>query len=302
MEIRQLRYFMEVAKREHMTEAAEALHVAQSAVSRQIGNLESELGVALFIRQGRRVRLTPIGRIFLESASQAIKMMDNATREVKELLDPERGTIRISFPISMAAYILPIAISAFREQYPEAKFQLKQATYYELIDLVLNGEYNMGLLGAVPLDEENIEGHILFTEKIVALLPINHSLAHEPALKLSQLKNEPFILLPKGMQLREMLIDACLEQGFHPRVAFEGDDVDALKGLVSASLGISLLPEVTLIDNFPRSTVKVPIIEPAVLRTVGLITPKDRQLLPTEKIFFDFLKEFFSKWHAGNIG
>lgn len=301
MEIRQLKYFMEVARREHMTEAAEALHVAQSAVSRQIGNLESELGVALFIRQGRRVRLTPIGRVFLESASQAMKMLDTATREVKEILDPERGTIRISFPISMAAYILPTAISAFREQYPEAKFQLKQATYYELIDLVLDGEYNMALLGAVPMHEEEVEGHILFTERIVALLPINHPLAHEPALKLTQLKDEPFIFLPQGMQLREMLVDACRVQGFDPKVAFEGDDVDALKGLVSASLGISLLPEVTLIDNFPRSTVKVPIIDPSVLRTVGIITPMDRSLLPTEKIFFDFLKDFFSKRYSGNI-
>ncbi|GAE37085.1 transcription activator of glutamate synthase operon [Halalkalibacter akibai JCM 9157] len=236
MEIRQLKYFMEVAKREHMTEAADALHVAQSAVSRQIGNLESELGVDLFIRQGRRVRLTPIGRIFLENASQAMKMLENATREVKELLDPERGTIRISFPISMAAYVLPTAISAFREQYPEAKFQLKQATYYELIDLVLNGEYNMALLGSVPMNGEKLDGHVLFKERIMALLPINHPLAHEPALRLSQLKDEPFILLPKGMQFREMIINHCLEQGFEPTISFEGDDVDALKGLVSASL------------------------------------------------------------------
>lgn len=296
MEIRQLKYFMEVAKREHMTEAAEVLHVAQSAVSRQISNLEDELGVDLFIRQGRKVRLTPIGRMFLDRISQAMAMLEDATREVNEHLDPYRGTIRVAFPISLAAYILPTAISAFREYYPEAKFQLRQATFYELIELVLEGEYNMALLGPVPTNNDKLDGHILFTENMVALVPINHMLAREPVLTLSQLAEEPFILLPKGMHLREIIINACLEQGFSPKIAFEGDDVDALKGLVSAGLGISLLPDITLMDTFPRGTVKIPIIEPQVPRTIGIITSKNRQLLPTEKIFFEFLKQFFSKW------
>ncbi|WP_026674935.1 LysR family transcriptional regulator [Alkalihalobacterium bogoriense] len=298
MEIRQLKYFIEVAKREHMTEAADVLHVAQSAVSRQISNLEAELGVSLFIRQGRKVRLTPIGRMFLDRTIQAMKMLDNATREVKEQLDPSRGTIRVSFPISLAAYIIPTAISAFREQYPEAKFQLKQATYHELIDLVLDGDYNMAILGPVPEHDERLYGHVLFTEKMVALVPINHHLAREPVLKLKQLKGESFILLPEKMKLREMITSACREQGFNPNVAFEGDDVDALKGLVSAGLGISVLPDSTVLENFPRATVKIPIVDPVVPRTVGIITAKDRKLLPTEELFFAFLKTFFSKWSA----
>ncbi|MFB4164976.1 LysR family transcriptional regulator [Alteribacillus sp. JSM 102045] len=295
MELRQLRYFMEVANREHMTEAAENLHVAQSAVSRQIYNLESELGVDLFVRQGRRVRLTPMGRMFLESSTQAMKMLENAKREVREHLDPARGTIRITYPISMAAYTLPTAISSFREQYPDARFQLKQNIYYDVIEEVANGEYNMGLLAPVPKGDKKVEGYTLFTENVIALLPKNHRLAEEEALHLTQLKEEPFILLPEGMYFRELVIDACLAQGFQPEIAFEGDDVDALKGLVSAGLGIALIPEVTLVDTTPRFTVKKPILEPKVTRTIGVIVPKERQLLPTESLFFDFLQDFFSK-------
>ncbi|WP_100405368.1 LysR family transcriptional regulator [Bacillus solitudinis] len=298
MELRQLRYFMEVAKREHMTEAAEALHVAQSAISRQIGNLESELGINLFIRQGRSVRLTPIGRMFFESTKQALKMLDTATREVDEHLDPERGTIRIAFPISMAAYTLPMAISAFKERYPEAKFHLKQGTYRNLIDEVVNGEFNMALLGPVPKEELKISGHILFVEEIVALLPLNHPLSKKSSIRLIDLKEEHFILLPKGLIFREVIEKACLEQGFSPKVAFEGDDVDALKGLVSASLGITLMPEITLIDNVPRSTVKIPIVNPSVTRSIGVITPVDRPLLPTEMLFLDFLKGFFKNMNS----
>ncbi|MFC0470409.1 LysR family transcriptional regulator [Halalkalibacter kiskunsagensis] len=295
MELRQIKYFMEVAKREHVTEAADAIHVAQSAVSRQIFNLEAELGVDLFIREGRRVRLTPIGKMFFERMKQAMNVIDNARLEVEEYLDPEQGTIRIAFPISMAAYTLPSAVVAFRERYPNAKFQLKQASYRKLIDGVVNGDFNMALIGPVPKQERKVVSNILFTEEIVALLPFNHPLANSTSLKLSQLQDEPFILLPDGYVLRDIIVNTCSDLGFKPKVSFEGDDIDALKGLVSAGLGITLIPEITLVDNLPHSTVKIPVIEPTVTRTVGVIIPSERQLLPTEKLFYEFLKEFFSR-------
>ncbi|SFM27595.1 LysR family transcriptional regulator [Salibacterium qingdaonense] len=296
MEIRQLKYFMEVAKREHITEAAEELHVAQSAVSRQIGNLEAELGVDLFVRQGRRVRLTPVGRVFLESSKKSLQMLENATQEVQEYLHPHRGTIRITYPISMAAYTLPTAISSFRQTYPDANFHLKQNVYYDVLEEVMSGEFNMGLLAPVPEDHDQVYGHVLFTENVIALLPQDHALAGEPYVTLHQLREESFILLPEGMHFRELVIEACRKQGFEPKTAFEGDDVDALKGLVSAGLGIALIPEVTLVDTTPRYTVKKKIRNPDVTRTVGLITPKERELLPTERIFFDFLHDFFSSF------
>ena len=294
MELRQIHYFIEVAKREHVTEAAHALHVAQSAVSRQIVNLEAELGVDLFIREGRNVKLTPIGTMFLEQMQQAMKLVDNAKREVEEFLDPEKGTIRIGFPSSLAAYTLPTAISAFRERYPLVKFQLIQASYQNLIDGVGKGEFNLALLGPVPKKEKKVKGKTLFTENIVALLPHIHPLANKRLLTLSELREDSFVLFPNGFILREIIVNACLMLGFEPQVSFEGEDIDAIKGLVSAGLGVTLIPEITLIDSLPRSTVKIPITEPNVTRTVGVIIPSDRELLPTEKLFYEFLGEFFS--------
>ncbi|MBU9721441.1 MULTISPECIES: LysR family transcriptional regulator [Bacillaceae] len=295
MELRQLQYFIEVANREHVTDAADALHVAQSAVSRQISNLENELGVDLFIREGRRVKLTPIGKIFLERIEQAMNVINDATREVEEYLDPEKGTIRIAYPISLAAYTLPTAIYAFRMQYPDAKFYLKQALYGELIDGVIKGDFNMALIAPVPMEEKKIKRKILFTEEVVALLPIHHPLANKSQLSLRDLKDDPFVMLPDGFKFRQIVIKACNKLGFQPDVAFEGDDIDALKGLVSAGLGVTLMPDVTLVDSLPRATVKIPLIEPTVTRTVGVITPSDRELLPTEELFYEFLQEFFSR-------
>lgn len=295
MELRQIQYFIEVAKREHVTEAAYALHVAQSAVSRQIFNLEEELGVSLFIREGRNVRLTPIGKVFLQHMEQAMKVIENARREVEEYIDPERGTIRIGFPSSLAAYMLPNVISAFRESYPSVKFQLNQGSYHRLMEAVAKGEFDMALIGPVPKNNKSIKGDILFVEDIVALLPSNHPLADQPMIKLSQLKDDSFVLFPNGFILREIVVNACQQMGFQPNVSFEGEDIDAIKGLVSAGLGVTLIPEITLVDSLPRSTVKLPIKEPQFTRTVGLITSNERDLLPTEKIFYDFIKSLFSK-------
>src|SRR5690625_1287280 len=263
MELRQLKYFIEVAKREHVTEALPILHVAQSAVSRQIFNLEEELGVDLFIREGRTVRLTRIGKVFLEHMERAIHVIDDAKRVVEEYIDPEKGTIHIGFSASLASYILPTAISHFRKEHPHVQFVLNEGAYSELIDAVKRGEINIALLGPLPSDKEKIKSSILFTENIVALLPSNHPLAKRTSIKLIELSDDPFILFPEGFILHDLIMEGCLQRGFRPNVAFEGKDLDAIKGLVSSGLGVTLLPEVTLVDYLPRATVRVPIIEPS---------------------------------------
>jgi LysR family transcriptional activator of glutamate synthase operon len=294
MEFRQIEYFMEVAKREHMTDAANALHVAQSAVSRQIVNLEAELGVSLFIRDGRNIKVTPIGRTFLAHMEQVVSIIENAKREVSESLDPEKGTIRIGFPSSLAANMLPAVISAFREQHPLVRFHLNQGSYRYLIDSVINGEIDMALVGPLPKHEKKVKSEVLFIEPFMALLPTNHHLANKLSLSLTELQGESFILYPEGYILREVVVNACQRTGFEPVVSFEGKDIDAIKGLVAAGLGITLIPEITLVDSIPRSTVKIPVTDPSVTRNVGVVVPKERALMPTEQLFYEFLKTFFS--------
>lgn len=295
MELRQIRYFIEVAKKEHVTEAANSLHVAQSAVSRQIAKLEEELGVGLFIREGRNVRLTPIGEIFLQRMEQALQVIEDAKQAITEYTDPEKGTIHIGFASSLALFIIPTIVSAFRKQYPDVNFNFVQGNYYELKDYVIKGKTNMAFLAPVPTQEKHLKGKVLTTERIVALLPVSHAMAEQKSLKLYQLRDEKFILFPKNYILRDIVVEACEQTGFQPNITFEGEDIDALKGLVSAGLGISLIPESTLIESIPSSTVSIPVVDPVVTRTVGLIIPVDRELLPTEKVFYKFVVDFFSR-------
>src|SRR5690606_35248794 len=129
------------------------------------------------------------------------------------------------------------------------------------------------LLGPIPPEKNKIKSTVLFTEDIVALLPSNHSLSRRRSIKLIELRDEPFVMYPPGYILHDVIMEQCLQRGFKPKVSFEGKDLDAIKGLVSAGLGVTLIPEVTLIDCMPRATVRVPVIEPSLKRSVGAIIP-----------------------------
>ncbi len=294
MEIRQLQYFIEVAEREHVSEAAIALHVAQSAVSRQIANLESELGVELFEREGRNIKLSPVGKLFLIHAKTAMKAIEHAKKQIDEYLDPERGTIKIGFPTSLAGHLLPTVVSAFKREHPNIAFHLRQGSYRFLTESVKSGDIDLAFLGPVPTNDPDLEGHILFTEKISALLPEQHQLAEKRSLLLSDLRNDEFVLFPDGYILRDVVVNACKESGFVPKIACEGEDLDAIKGLVTAGMGVTLLPDSSFYETKPRFTVKIPIEIPDVKRTVGIITPRSRELAPAEQVFFEFVIKFFS--------
>ncbi|AMQ05922.1 MULTISPECIES: LysR family transcriptional regulator [Sporosarcina] len=294
MEIRQLRYFIEVAEREHISEAAIHLHVAQSAVSRQIANLEDELGVELFERVGRNVKLTQIGKIFSEHSISALQAIDYAKKQIDEYLDPDKGTIKIGFPTSLAGHLLPTVISAFKKEYPNVAFHLRQGSYNYLIDAVNKRELNLAFLGPLPPKDDSINTSILFTENFSVLLPSNHPFAKREKLQLIDLRNDDFILFPEGYVLKKIAVEACNSVGFTPKTSSEGEDMDAIKGLVAAGIGVTILPESSFYDSTPRFTVKIPIETPIIRRTVGIISPATRELSPSEKVFHQFVTRFFS--------
>lgn len=304
MELTQIRYFVEVAKREHVSQAADALNVAQSAVSRQIANLEEELGVALFMREGRNVRLTPIGKIFLEHMEVVLKEIESAKIRIQELMNPETGTIRLGFPSSMASYMLPTILSSFRQQYPRAHFELRQGLIKDLIDAVYEQSLDIAFITPVPVNKKGLVSVHLFDEALSALIPEGHPLLRDSTatshpsieLPLVQLMHEPLILFRSGMLLRELVDDAFRQIAARPRVAFEGEELETIKGLVAAGLGIAILPDISLIENVPRGARKVPIIEPVMRRSVGLLYSNERPLTPPEKAFLTFVREFFDRF------
>jgi LysR family transcriptional regulator, transcription activator of glutamate synthase operon len=294
MEWRQILYFIEVAKHEHVTEAANHLHVAQSAVSRQIGLLEAELGTPLFTREGRNVKLTSIGRIFRSYAENAVLEIQQGKEKIEEYLNPEQGVIHLGLGTGLSAHTLPVALSQFREQHPGINFQLYQGSHRYLIDLIEKGRLDIAFCAPVPKEHADVTGHIFYREQMLAILPIQHNLSEQTFLRLDQLRDEPFVAFRKGLALHESLMKACEQSGFQPQLAFEGEDIETIKALVSAGFGVALLPEHGVID-LPPDLVKKTVTKPELYRSVGVVIPKRRELGPSESLLLEFLKSFYDR-------
>jgi LysR family transcriptional activator of glutamate synthase operon len=293
VELRQLQYFVKVAKKQHVTRAAEELHVAQSAVSRQIGQLEQELGVNLFIQKGRNLHLTPAGKLFLDRVEKILYDLDKAVNEVREFIDPETGEIRLGFPHTLGVNIVPVIVSHFRQEYPNVTFRFKQGMYHSLIQSVVDGDLDLALISPCPEEHEHVVGEVLLTEALYAILPRNHRLADCESIHLSQLKDDSFVLFSEGYSLRSIVWEACLKAGFTPKVGFEGEETETISALVAAGMGVSLLPEMALKDESPDGPIKVKVIEPEVTRTAGLIRRKGEELPQVAEVFRQFLLRYY---------
>ncbi len=298
MELRQLQYFVKVARKQHVTQAAEELHVAQSAVSRQIHMLEEELGVSLFVQKGRNLHLTSVGRLFLSRVERILTDLEKAVSEIHEFLDPEAGEIRIGFPHSLVAHLLPSVVARFRKDHPNVKFRLRQGTYISLIRDVMKGEIDLAFISPFPESHEQVTGEILLTEELYAIMPTNHILAEYTSIRLEQLKEEAFVMFSEEYSLRSIVMDACVKAGFVPRIEFEGEETDTIRGLVAAGMGVSLLPEMALSNGSQLQPAKVRISDPQVTRTLGLIRRNGEKLPLVAEVFRRFLLEYF---HLKNL-
>jgi len=299
VELRQLQYFVKVAKKQHVTQAAEEMHIAQSAVSRQIRQLEDELGVTLFVQKGRNLQLTPVGQLFLTRVESILSDLERAVVEIHEFLDPYAGEIRLGFPHSLGINLLPRIVAEFRKKYPKVKFKFKQGTFQSLIRGIINREIDLALISPVPDKAEHVKGEILFTEELYAILPPDHPLAGSSAIRLEQLKDEPFVMFSEGYSLRSIVMEACHQAGFKPNISFEGEETDYIRGLVAAGMGVSLLPEMALADQCQMMPAKVRVTEPHVSRTIGMISREDEKLPLVAETFQAFLLDYFKKKQPG---
>ncbi|GEN50025.1 LysR family transcriptional regulator [Alkalibacterium pelagium] len=295
MELKQLIYFIEVAEREHMSEAAQNLNVAQSALSRQISNLEGELGVELFERASRSLKLLPIGQTVLKEARDIMHQVDHLKKQVDDYKKPESGIVKVGFPTSLATTLLPHLVRTFNENYPTVQFHLRQGSYQFLVDAVKSRELNLAFMGPVITDDPAIKGDRLFYEKMLLLVPRHHRLAGKTSVKMAELQQENFILFPKGYILEKLVIDACRREGFDPHVSTEGEDMDAVKGMVAAGIGVTLLPDSAITQHESSFLTCIPVSDPHVGRSVGMITPTTRQLTPSEQLFYDYVLSQFDE-------
>ncbi|RSM85974.1 LysR family transcriptional regulator [Kibdelosporangium aridum] len=266
MEIDQLRWFVMVAEGRTVTAAAAQLHVSQPALSRGLARLEQEIGVPLFDRVGRVLRLNSNGRTLLEAAKRALNSVDSAVRTIGTAADPTHGTVRFAFLNTLGTMLVPALLSGFRARYPEVEFLLRQDGTSRNEQSLLNGEVDM-IMAAQPSDQPGITWQPVLDEPLALVVPVGHRLAKRRRVRLIEVKDEPFVTFAHGFGLRPLTERLCASVGFTPRIAFEGEDPTMLRGLVGAGCGVALLAPAP--GPLPDA-VELPISEPRCARTIGV--------------------------------
>lgn len=293
MEWQQLEHFRIVARTEHFTKAAEQLNMTQPALSRSIGRLEEELGVLLFDRPGRAVRLNKFGKAFLSRVDQAFREIHQGVQELQLMNDPHSGSVSLGFLMTFGFSVLPDIIGKFNHLYPNVDFELHQNTAFAIVSQLTRGEVDFCLVHPME-DRHDWVWSKLLEEELFLYVPVAHPLAEQSAVCLDKFAEDPFIGFKKGYGMRMITDRACQEAGFIPRIKFAGDDVATVAGLVSSGLGVALLPDFAGID--PRKVKKLRVTAPICQRELGLAWMKDRTLSRSAELFRSFILDYFSRF------
>jgi DNA-binding transcriptional LysR family regulator len=292
VDLTQLAYFQAAARYEHFTRAAESQHVAQPALSRQIRALERELGMPLFDRLGRGVKLTSAGRTLLPHVERILAEVGGMRTDVRLLTTLEGGTVALGFLHSIGAHLLPALLAAFRARYPRIGFTLHEGTWSELEERVQRGDVDLALTSPLPAAGRDLRATELLRDDLVAALPPQHRLAALEQVELAQLAAEDFIFLGASFgELRTITRVACTAAGFTPRVAFEAEGLATMRGLVGAGLGVALLPELAsrVVDERTPAPVCRPLVGQPAHRTIGLVSHASRRLAPAASAFAELV-------------
>ncbi|EMN3736325.1 LysR family transcriptional regulator [Pseudomonas aeruginosa] len=246
MELRHLRYFIAVAEELHFGRAAERLGISQPPLSQQIQALEEEIGARLFERTNRRVELTDAGRLFLDESRQVLAQVDKAVLLARRAHLGELGELKIGFTSSAPfTSTIPSSIHAFRKTYPDVHLDLQEMSSRQVLKALLEESLQVGVIRPLALPDA-VHWVELFREPLVAVLRADHPLAagSEDGLAIAALAEEPFVFFPRsyGTGLYDQVIALTRQAGFSPRIAQEASEAMTIIGLVSAGLGVSILP------------------------------------------------------------
>lgn len=243
MELRHLRYFIAVARERNFSRAAGQLHIAQPPLSRQIKQLEDELGVELFDRATRPLRLTPAGQFFHTQAEQAIERLAEATESARRIARGRRAWLGIGFVPSALYGALPEVIRRFRQAQPEVEVGLSELTTLQQIEALKAGRIDVGF-GRLAFDDAAIVGTVVDEEPLVAALPAHHPLARRRRVPLALLAAEPLLLYPARPRpsYADQVLAAFRARGLQPAIGLEANEMQTALGLVAADVGYAIVP------------------------------------------------------------
>lgn len=274
------------------TKAAQKLNVTQSAVSHAISGLESEWGTTLLIRDRKKgLMLTDIGRKTLIHMREILNQMEKIKQEVAFASNLEAGVIRIGSFASATSCLLPKIISKFHKKYPNIEFTFFEGTYDEIMEWFETGVVDIGI---VVQQNNNPNLHVLplIEDKMVVAFPEGHRFEHHAVIDVQELIEEDFIM-PKGIY-RPHVDDIFAQAGLTPNVRFEVQDCNTLTSMVQEGLGITIGPELLLMD---QSKIKTGNLKQVSYRSVALAYPSFAPVSPAVDAFLAVARDIFTEQH-----
>ncbi|MBR6807972.1 MAG: LysR family transcriptional regulator [Clostridia bacterium] len=288
MELIQLRYFIDTAKTQHITQSAERLHISQPALTKSIHNLEVELGVPLFTHKGRGVVLTEYGRYLYEKLCPIVAAIDNLSEELASMTETENMTLRLS--VNAASSIVTEAIIEYRKTHPGINFHVIQNRKNEL--------YDIEITTGTAYVHNDFDDEFVCSEKIFLAVPSDGKYSSVDKIALEDVKNEGFVSLFGSKQLRSICDGFCKRSGFEANIIFESDSPDAVKNMIGSSIGIGFWPEFTWGKLTGDHVKLLKITSPECKRNI-IISYKNLKSDSTYvKGFYNFLVDFFKKRRA----
>ncbi|HBE78533.1 MAG TPA: LysR family transcriptional regulator [Firmicutes bacterium] len=285
MELNQLKYFQTVARYEHMSRAAAELHIAQPSLSKAISQLEQSLGVNLFERQGRQIKLNKFGRVFKSHVDRILLEFEDGKRELSDMMGNENSRVTVASNYLPA---FPKLLKGFLELYPHTAFRHIIGSTAKMKQQLENGKVDL-CISSPPIEGPFIECKPLFTEEIFLIVPEGHQFAERGSINLIEAANEPFISLREGFGIRDLTEECCRQAGFTPNIVFEMDIATKVAELVNLGFGVALYP-IQPWNKLPTiHPIAVHIKEPNCSRTTGLSFVQNRYLPQAARQFKDYI-------------
>jgi DNA-binding transcriptional LysR family regulator len=294
LDLLQLRYFQAVARREHVSRAAGDLRVAQPSLSRAIARLEAELGVPLFDRQGRRVQLNRFGTAFADRVDSVLAALDDARRELRDAAGLDRGTVSLAAETLLT---LTGLLASFLAEHPGVRFRLFQSSAQTMVAQLGSGEVDL-CLASQPLPGPLLDTIELASEEVLLAVPPAHRLAGRSSVRIDELADEPFVTTRPGYWQRALADQLFARSGLLPAVSCEGDEPGAIRGLISAGLGVGLLPAISRQATPHPPVAWLHLETPGARRTLRLVWRQDSYQSAAARRFRDIAAERLSQLPA----
>ena len=281
MNLRDLKYIVELARHQHFARAAEKSFVSQPALSMQIKKLEDELGVKIFERSQKNFLVTKVGEEIVKKAEIILREAEEIKNLSKNSKDPFASQFKLGAFPTLASYFFPKVVGKIHKKFPQLKLFLVEEKTEILIEKLKSGEIDAAML-ASPILFDEFESKKIFTEDFFLAVPKNHRLAKNKKIQIKDLKNETLMLLEDGHCMRRQALEFCSKMHVFESQEFRASSLETLRQMVEIGGGITLMPEIAMRKSDKISYIK---ISPAPQREVGLYFRKGA----TNKILIESL-------------